>query len=121
MSVYTYIYTRKHMRVYNTCVCNWWLSTKGDFVPYRTLGPVEASMVMTWRMCYRHRVGGGMLARDAATHPIMHRTVPHDKELSGPKCDGSEVKKPYTHIHPTCTHVCTHSTAERGWVLREDA
>ena len=25
-------------------------------------------------------------ARGAAKHPIMHRTAPHNKELSGPKC-----------------------------------
>jgi len=50
-----------------------------------------------------------MLARDAARHPTMHRTVPHDKELSGPKCHGSEVKKPYTHTHTTHAHMCAHT------------
>jgi len=51
-------------------------------------GPLETYLAVTAvgeeeRVCYWHLVGGG---RDAADHPVMHRTAFHNKELSGCEC-----------------------------------
>lgn len=43
------------------------------------IGPCFETLLMS-------QLGGGTAAgQDAAEHPTMHRTTPHNKEVSGPK------------------------------------
>lgn len=116
--MYVYICLCIHIYTHlNICVCviHMYVTSgsqpKVILSPRGHLGLWRLLIAMTWGLCCWHPVSRGMLARDAARHPTMHRTVRHDKEISGPKCHGSEVKKPYTHTQHM--HACVHT--QNGW------
>lgn len=59
---------------------------------------MQTFLVVTTRNAGRHRCTTGIWwveIRDAAKHPTMHRTAPHNKELSSKKCQQCEVEKPW--------------------------
>lgn len=54
---------------------------------------------------------------DAIKHPIMHRTTPHNKELSSQNVISVEVEKPCEKLKLECNvkHIGGGAMEQRGW------